>query len=165
MSKNNPSKPFVKIADAAKILGVHKDTLRRWEKAGKIKVKRDPKGVRLYKLPDLVKVIPEISHPVATEELLKKTTPTFRNIDTSSTLPVIPSVARNLFKIDCHVGRSLDLLAMTSAKSVTGKNRKRLFLAGFCMLVFLSVTGDRFLPQDYQYPLLKTNPAKKSFRR
>lgn len=54
MPKTNSSKPLVKIAQASKLLGTHKDTLRRWEKAGKIKVVKDQKGDRLYDISRLL---------------------------------------------------------------------------------------------------------------
>ena len=43
----------VSIGKAAKELGVSRDTLRRWEAAGKIEVERTPKGHRRYDLMDL----------------------------------------------------------------------------------------------------------------
>ena len=43
----------VNISKAAKELGVHQETLRRWELAGKIQVERTPRGHRRY---DLVKL-------------------------------------------------------------------------------------------------------------
>ena len=46
---------FVKIGEAAKILGVNPQTLRRWEEGGVIKpFKRTPKGTRLYSLQELL---------------------------------------------------------------------------------------------------------------
>ena len=46
---------FVKIGEAAKILGVNPQTLRRWEDGGVIKpFKRTPKGTRLYSLQELL---------------------------------------------------------------------------------------------------------------
>ncbi len=46
---------FVKIGEAAKILGVNPQTLRRWEDSGAIKpFKRTPKGTRLYSLQELL---------------------------------------------------------------------------------------------------------------
>src|SRR3990167_2897678 len=41
---------LIKIGEAAKILGVSIDTLRRWEKAGKIQTVRTLGGTRLYPL-------------------------------------------------------------------------------------------------------------------
>lgn len=49
---------FVSIGKAAKEMGVHPETLRRWEKAGKIEVERTPSGRRLYNLAKLHGVIP-----------------------------------------------------------------------------------------------------------
>jgi predicted site-specific integrase-resolvase len=46
---------FVKIGEAAKILGVNPQTLRRWEDDGVIKpFKRTPKSTRLYSLQELL---------------------------------------------------------------------------------------------------------------
>ena len=42
------------IGQAAKELGVSRDTLRRWEKNGKIKVERTLKGHRRYNLATLL---------------------------------------------------------------------------------------------------------------
>jgi predicted site-specific integrase-resolvase len=49
---------FVSIGKAAKEMAVHPETLRRWEKAGKIEVERTPTGRRLYNLAKLHGVIP-----------------------------------------------------------------------------------------------------------
>ncbi len=43
----------VGIGDAARELGVHPETLRRWEKTGKIEVERTPTGFRRYDLAKL----------------------------------------------------------------------------------------------------------------
>ena len=43
----------VSIGKAALELGVHQETLRRWEEAGKITVERTPKGHRRYDLAKL----------------------------------------------------------------------------------------------------------------
>jgi predicted site-specific integrase-resolvase len=40
----------INISKAAKELGVSQETLRRWEKLGKIEVERTPKGHRRYDL-------------------------------------------------------------------------------------------------------------------
>ena len=54
---------FVKIGEASKILGVHTQTLRRWEEGGVITpVKRTPKGTRLYSLQELLGVN-DLSYP------------------------------------------------------------------------------------------------------
>ena len=54
---------FVKIGEAAKILGVNPQTLRRWEDGGVIQpAKRTPKGTRLYSLQTLLGVN-DLAHP------------------------------------------------------------------------------------------------------
>ena len=42
-------KEFITIKEASEMLGVSKDTLRRWDKAGKLKTKRHPmNNFRIY---------------------------------------------------------------------------------------------------------------------
>ena len=54
---------LVKIGEAAKILGVNPQTLRRWEESGAIQpFKRTPKGTRLYSLQELLGA-KDSSHP------------------------------------------------------------------------------------------------------
>jgi excisionase family DNA binding protein len=50
----------VNISQAAKALGVHQETLRRWEAAGKIQVERTPRGHRRYDLAKLKGIISKI---------------------------------------------------------------------------------------------------------
>lgn len=45
---------YVKIADAARIVGVSQNTLRLWAEAGKVPVRRNPaNGYRLFRRKDL----------------------------------------------------------------------------------------------------------------
>jgi len=45
----NAKKEFITIKEAAEILSVSRDTLRRWDKAGKLKTKRHPmNNFRIY---------------------------------------------------------------------------------------------------------------------
>ncbi len=49
---------FLRIKDAAEYLGVCPNTLRNWEAAGKIAVRRHPlKRYRLFKVSDLEKLL------------------------------------------------------------------------------------------------------------
>jgi putative resolvase len=48
--------PKISINEAAKVLGVHTDTLRRWEESGKIKPERTVGGHRRYDLAELIGV-------------------------------------------------------------------------------------------------------------
>lgn len=46
---------LIKIKEAAEILGVNPETLRRWDRQGKLKTKRHPmNNYRVYKLGDVV---------------------------------------------------------------------------------------------------------------
>ena len=54
---------FVKIGEAAKLVGVNPQTLRRWEEGGIIQpAKRTPKGTRLYSVQELLGVN-DLSYP------------------------------------------------------------------------------------------------------
>jgi len=44
---------FVSIKEASRLLGVHSETLRRWERTGKIKCERTPGGKRRFLLSDI----------------------------------------------------------------------------------------------------------------
>ena len=49
---------FIKIKDAAKVLGVSVPTLRNWDTSGKLKAHRHPfNNYRVYKVEDLYKLI------------------------------------------------------------------------------------------------------------
>ncbi|MDO8498699.1 MAG: helix-turn-helix domain-containing protein, partial [bacterium] len=52
---------LLKIGEAAKILKISQDTLRRWEKTGKITAIRTPGGTRLYSLESLKTFLPQDS--------------------------------------------------------------------------------------------------------
>jgi hypothetical protein len=49
---------YFNIKEASEFLGVHKDTLRRWEKLEKLKSLRNPmNNYRLYKIKDLEQIL------------------------------------------------------------------------------------------------------------
>ena len=51
-------KDYATIKEAAELLGVDKTTLRRWDKAGKLKPYRHPiNSYRLYKKSDLEQIL------------------------------------------------------------------------------------------------------------
>ena len=53
---------YVKIAEAARILGVSQNTLRAWAASGKVPVTRNPvNGYRLFRRSDLEQLLQEIS--------------------------------------------------------------------------------------------------------
>ena len=53
----NSKKEFITIKDAAEILSVSRDTLRRWDKSGKLKTKRHPmNNFRIYNPDDITKI-------------------------------------------------------------------------------------------------------------
>ncbi|MBT6120222.1 MerR family transcriptional regulator [bacterium] len=52
---------FLTIKEASKILGVNPETLRRWDKAGKLKTKRHPmNNYRIYDADDINKLKQDI---------------------------------------------------------------------------------------------------------
>ena len=55
---------YLSVKDAAEYLGVSKDTLRRWDRKGKLKAYRHPLNkYRLYRKEDLQKLLAEIKRP------------------------------------------------------------------------------------------------------
>lgn len=50
-------KRYVKVVKAAEMLGVHPDTLRRWDNIGWFKAMRTPGGTRIYSVRVLKKFI------------------------------------------------------------------------------------------------------------
>jgi len=55
-SKHDENVSGLRISEAAALLGVHPDTLRRWSDEGKVPVSRTPGGERRYNRADLVAV-------------------------------------------------------------------------------------------------------------
>ena len=56
---------YVKIAEAAEILGVSQGTVRAWARAGKIPMHRNPaNGYRLFKRSDLEDFLKKVARPV-----------------------------------------------------------------------------------------------------
>lgn len=54
---------YLKIKDAANLVGVSPSTLRNWEKQGKLKAHRNPhNGYRLYRREDLELLLEEIGN-------------------------------------------------------------------------------------------------------
>lgn len=51
-------KEFVTVKKASELLGVNAETLRRWDKKGKLEAKRHPmNNYRLYRLSDIEKLL------------------------------------------------------------------------------------------------------------
>ena len=59
---------YVRIAEAAEHLGVHRNTLRNWGRSGKIPEYRHPvNNYRLFKVSDLEKLLQRTEESVAKE--------------------------------------------------------------------------------------------------
>jgi len=55
-------KDYMTVMEAAKILGVNPETLRRWDRTGKLKAKRNPmNNYRLYSVQDIEKLKNQIA--------------------------------------------------------------------------------------------------------
>jgi excisionase family DNA binding protein len=56
---------YVKVAEAAQVLGISQGTLRAWSEAGKIPMHRNPaNGYRLFKRIDLERFLRKTAKPV-----------------------------------------------------------------------------------------------------
>jgi len=63
---------YVKIAEAAEILGVSQGTVRAWAEAGKIPMHRNPaNGYRLFRREDLDEFLRKTAQPVKPTQLKK----------------------------------------------------------------------------------------------
>jgi excisionase family DNA binding protein len=63
---------YVKVAEAAELLGVSQNTLRTWAEAGKIPMHRNPSnGYRLFRRADLEKFLQETAKPVEPKKVNK----------------------------------------------------------------------------------------------
>jgi excisionase family DNA binding protein len=59
---------FVKVAEAAEILGVSQGTVRAWAEAGKLPMRRNPaNGYRLFKRTELEAFLQEAAKPIKTK--------------------------------------------------------------------------------------------------
>jgi len=55
VTNSHMKKGHVTIKSASEILGVSVETLRNWDKKGKLKAKRDKNGYRIYRISELEK--------------------------------------------------------------------------------------------------------------
>ncbi len=75
MSKSLPYRTHLNITEASKFLGISKDTLRRWEKSGRIQSTRTPGGHRRYTKSTLL---------MAKRNVFKKSKDTLKSISETS---------------------------------------------------------------------------------
>src|SRR3989344_8391242 len=108
LSNNN----LLKIGQAAKTLGVHIDTLRRWEKAGKITAIKTSGGTRLYSLDELNRIQPNTITPDQTKSL--STQDLIQNIE----VPSIPHSSSLLTKLLIGTAGTLAVTGAIVARSV-----------------------------------------------
>lgn len=57
------------VRKAAKVLGVHENTLRRWEKAGLVRAVKLPTGVRRFRPEDIDRLRKEMYDDVARDSI------------------------------------------------------------------------------------------------
>jgi excisionase family DNA binding protein len=68
-------KEYVKVAEAAEILGVSQGTVRAWAEAGKIPMHKNPaNGYRLFRRVDLEKFLMIVAKPTPTGSTRKNNT-------------------------------------------------------------------------------------------
>jgi excisionase family DNA binding protein len=68
-------KEYVKVAEAAEILGVSQGTVRAWAEAGKIPMHKNPaNGYRLFRRVDLEKFLMIVAKPTLTGSTRKNNT-------------------------------------------------------------------------------------------
>jgi excisionase family DNA binding protein len=61
---------YVKTAEAAKILGVAQNTLRKWAETGAIPMHRNPaNGYRLFRRDDLERFLKVVAKPTQTDSI------------------------------------------------------------------------------------------------
>jgi len=60
----SPMTRMVPIGDAARALGVSVDTLRRWERSGRITTQRDPANRRVVEESEITRLGGHVTHPV-----------------------------------------------------------------------------------------------------
>jgi len=129
MAQKYTTPDWLTIGQAAKYLGVSPDTLRRWERRGKIKCYRTPGGRRLYTQYDLestIKLQPNIAsftHPVPKKTpSLPPTLPQSQMIEPSNkVLPQAPT--------------------FSSHPIISGKVVKPLLIAASSVLVIIIFSG------------------------
>lgn len=64
LKKGNKLNEYIRVGEAAATLGVHPDTLRRWERIGKLVSYRHPLNqYRLYRIEDLQALLLRVSQP------------------------------------------------------------------------------------------------------
>jgi len=74
MANGDDQEQWLSIGEAAEFLGISRDTLRRWEKKGKVKVYRSPTNRRIYKQSDLDELYKGKSPNHQTTKLLDRET-------------------------------------------------------------------------------------------
>lgn len=67
---------YLTVGDAADVLGVSKDTLRRWDRAGKLQARRHPvTGYRLYLKNELDHLLKDLKRRKGTRALRLRNSP------------------------------------------------------------------------------------------
>ncbi len=80
---------WIAIGEAAKYLGVSKDTLRRWEKAGKLQVQRSPTNRRYYTKSQLDELISQRNVPISSIPPKIEKTDSSLSVKVESTQPPV----------------------------------------------------------------------------
>ena len=101
---------YFKISEAAKLLGLSSETLRRWEKAGKFSFSRSPGGKRLFSEADL-EIIRNLLKPT---QVLRSTLKPARNVNVNpSERIILLSIPRvNFPKVNFNLAKTFVALVI-----------------------------------------------------
>ncbi|MDO8576714.1 MAG: helix-turn-helix domain-containing protein, partial [Candidatus Daviesbacteria bacterium] len=150
---------LLKIGQAAKTLGVSIDTLRRWERAGKIEAIRTPGGTRLYSLSALKQVNPAVgSESLSTEELLRKASDRVSSpvtLERSDRVSLKDSISPSGFQNDREETQKNNLKRSLFTKFLIGSA----FLSILTLLITTIITASYFTTPKATGQLFKNNLA------
>lgn len=67
-------RPLMQVREAARVLGIHENTLRRWEEAGRIRAVKLPTGVRRFRFEDIARLHDEMFEGFASTDSTESST-------------------------------------------------------------------------------------------
>ncbi|OGY09972.1 MAG: hypothetical protein A2700_01995 [Candidatus Blackburnbacteria bacterium RIFCSPHIGHO2_01_FULL_44_64] len=158
------------ISEAARFLGISIDTLRNWEKSGKLTPQRTQSGNRRYRLEQLKRVLEEKFPHLkleASEPSLTLPAEVFiprPKIFSDNHILVVKNAKKNI-NIDLEKIKNLPALVPSQALAAT-----KVFVAGTCLAITLTGTivgGYLFAPEktlDLLYPSPESQVSSLEFR-
>ena len=114
-SSLDPQDQWLSIGDAAELLSISRDTLRRWEKVGKVQVYRSPTNRRQYKQSDL-----EELYQAKSTKTPFVTKPSFSTLATPPSSPtILPTSSADIPSIQSPLSPLKDTLDKTESQPQT----------------------------------------------